>query len=216
VVRDLGGCVALREVAAVSGFSLTCPEPDVHLRGDELGRSYTPEPVARAIMLRLRDRFDLDGRTRMIELCLGGGSFVRAGRAVLGALITVVGVDRDGEAPGAVLCDEFVHGDARDLDTRGPPFDLAVTNPPFGKDVGQEATLAIVNKARRSARHCALLLPLDYQTQTGFEHHIEECTEIWPLLPRPFPHDRGMCVYVWQRGVLLTTTFRPLRWKVAA
>ncbi len=189
---------------------LTAPEPAVHLRGDALGRSYTPDPVARAIVQRLSERVGLGGT--VLEPCLGGGAFVRACREVLWPRY-VCGVDVDPEAPGRRLVDEFVAQSFGSVVDWAAAFDLSVTNPPFGKAVGQDATLRIMRAARNAATVCAMLVPLDYLTQAGFEADVAECAEVWPVLPRPFPHERGMVVLVWSAVHSGPTLHRPLRWR---
>lgn len=187
------------------------PEADVHLAGDELGRTYTPDAVALAVVLRLTER--LSDRCTVLEPCVGGGAFARAARQVLRA--QVHGVDLDATCSGQRECAAFVPGDAREvLASRGvESYDLVLTNPPFGKDVGQEVTEGIVASARRVGVVTAMLMPLDYQTQAGFEHHVADCAEVWPLLPRPFECERGMCVFVWDTRHEGLTLFRPLRWR---
>lgn len=181
-----------------------------HIKGDKLGRSYTPDLVARAICARLKPL--VAKRPRVVEPCVGGGAFARAAREVLEASF-VLGVDLDLSAEGRHDVDYFGVGDActYPLLTK---FDLAITNPPFGKNVGQAITEGIVRQARKAARVAALLMPLDYQTQAGFEEHVNACAYIWPLLPRPFAHERGMCVYVWAdtegKGAAV---FEQLRWR---
>lgn len=202
---------------------LTHPEPDTHLKGDELGRTYTPEPVARGIVEQLARRGYLTtaegGPIRTAwEPCVGGGAFPRAIRAVVRSPVVILGYDLDEKAPGWVDCNTFMVRDARD-GHRGPRpvVDLAITNPPFGLEVGQEVTEAIVAAVRRAAFVSVLLMPVDYLTQAGFEHHVDEAAEIWPMLPRPFPCDRGMATYVWDQrhlGPREATALRALRWRV--
>lgn len=196
----------------MSKLTLTHPVEDVHHAGDPLGRSYTQDLCALAICYRLAG---LVTPTSMVELCLGGGAFVRAAREVWPGLITV-GVD-----VGQREVDSFIVGDSARGYTRGrlqglytpATFGLAPTNPPWGKAVPPEVTLGILRTARKVAV-AALLLPLDILTQAGFEHDVAEALEVWPLLPRPWAHDRGVCVLVHVQGREdEQTVFRPLRWK---
>ena len=185
------------------------PEPAVHLRGDELGRSYTPDAVALAILQRLAER--VPAGASILEPCVGGGAFIRACRRVLGPRY-VCGVDVDPDAPGRAGVDEFVVQSFGSV-AWAPAFDLVVTNPPFGKAVGQDTTLCILRTARAAAEVCAMLVPIDYLTQSGFEADVAECAEVWPVLPRPFVHERGMVVLVWDQGHRGPTWHRPLRWR---
>jgi hypothetical protein len=137
--------------------------------------------------------------------------------------VHVTGTDLDPDAPGRDLCDDFTVQDARhplprrysvplgrELPTQ---FELAITNPPFGKAVGQEATVAIIAAGRRCAMVCAMLVPLDYLAQKGLEAHVGQCSLVAPLLPRPFEHERGMVLLVWDTGHAGPTVHDPLRWR---
>lgn len=195
------------------------PVRPVHLRGDAQGRSYTPDQCAQAVVRRLAA---LVTPGSVWEPCVGGGAFVRAARlAWPGAHVT--GCDLDPDAPGAALCDDFNLQDARDplprrysveLQRELPTsFDLSITNPPFGKAVGQAVTVSIIAAARQRATVCAQVVPLDYLTQTGLEAHVQECALVAPLLPRPFPHERGMVLLVWDTRHQGPATHDPLRWR---
>ena len=191
----------------------TPPEPEVHLKGDEKGRSYTPDACALAV-LRVIAEF-ITPKT-MWEPCVGGGAWVRAAR-IIWPNVWVAGTDLDPEAPGLKLCDDRAVYDARHIRRLcWPLVDLSVTNPPFGKAVGQEVTVSIVVAARRAATVCAMLVPLDYLTQAGFEAHIDECAMVAPLLPRPFPHERGMALLLWDTRHEGPTIHRKIRWKAVA
>jgi predicted RNA methylase len=178
-------------------FALEHPEPEVHVKGDPLGRSYTPDPVALAIMLRLR--LFLPQNPTVLEPCVGGGAFVRAAHR---ALFTryVVGVDIDPLAPGRHDCHEFVVQDFAKVRWTPNAVDLSVTNPPFGRAVGQDVTLAIVQNALDAAGACAVLVPLDYITQVGWAELVALCVEVWPIVGRVWDHERGMVVLVWCRA----------------
>jgi hypothetical protein len=188
------------------------PDPDpVHIPGDPLGRTYTPQHVADAIMARLDPM--LPRYPSVLEPCVGGGAFVRAAQGI-GARY-VVGVDIDPLASGRHLCHEFVvHDFSRIRWARA--CDLSVTNPPFGRAVGQDVTLAIAHNAIGAADVCALLLPVDVLTQVGWAELIAIALEVWPIVGRVWDHERGMVVLVWHhdRSVLgpaqVPTVFRPL------
>jgi len=194
---------------------LTHPVEDVHHRGDPLGRSYTPDACALAIMRRL---LPMTGERMaltpwVLEPCVGGGAFVRAAKSLVPS-VWCAGYDVDPEAPGLGQCSlpvvlDFSRPDAIPVDE----YNIAVTNPPFGKAVGQDTTLSIVRNARLSARISAMLLPVDVICQAGFEADVACAAEVWPLLPRPWPHERGMVVLVHVAGHTGPTVFRPLRWR---
>lgn len=182
---------------------------DVHVRGDALGRSYTPRPVAEAIVRRLAPR--LAESPRCWEPCVGGGSFAAAFRGLL-TEPRIDGCDLDAAAPGRLLCDRFDVADARR--PRENAYDVAGTNPPFGRLVGQDVTVAIVAALRRSARVSFALLPADVVCQAGFEEHVARASDVWPLLPRPWNHERGMVVLVWDdQHACREARFEPLRWR---
>lgn len=185
---------------------------DVHVPGDALGRSYTPRPVAEAIVRRLRPRF-LGSPVRVWEPCVGGGSIAEAMRSLLDVAL-LVGTDLDPEAPGRRLCDRFEVADART--PRPGEFGLSGTNPPFGKAVGQSVTVAIVASLRASAAVAFAILPADTVCQAGFESHVAAASDVWPLLPRPWNHERGMAVLVWDTAHTGPTRFEPLRWRHGA
>jgi len=193
----------------MSGFALTPPEPVVHIADDDKGRSYTPEPCARAIVWRLSTIITPE---TMWEPCVGGGAFIRCARDAWPG-IHVFASDIDPDAPGLLMSGASVVADAR----RVPPWmpiNLAITNPPFGKAVGQDVTVAIIANARNVSDVCAMLVPLDYLTQTGLEPHVRECSLVAPMLPRPFPHERGMVLLVWDKRHTGPCVHEQLRWKV--
>lgn len=184
-------------------FALT--SPPVHVPGDPLGRSYTPEYVAQAIAERLIQTY---GMPRVVlEPCVGGGAFVRPFRGR--ALCT--GVDIDPNAPGLALVDDPIVGDAADIDWTPDFADLSLTNPPFGAAVGQATTLRIATRAIQAADTCALLVPLDYVTQVGWADLVADCAEVWPIVGRVWEHERGMVVLVWHVHHTGATLHRPLR-----
>jgi hypothetical protein len=180
--------------------------PPEHRPGDALGRSYTPDNVAAAIVDRV---LALGVTCTWLEPCVGGGAFVRAIRA-RDEVGRICGVDLDRGAPGLALVDDPVLADF----TMWPlvqRWGVAITNPPFGPDVGQGTTLEIARRAIVSADVCALLLPGDYLTQVGWAELVESCAEVWPIVGRVWSHTRGMVVYVWRQGHQGPGLFRPLR-----
>lgn len=215
-------------------FSLSIPEPDVHVAGDPLGRTYTPDLAALAILKRLAEKPcagrggapRLAGAESFLDPCLGGGAWARAFRAVVPPVAVfsggspgpfVAGSDLDPDAPGRRDVDAF---EVRDATEPVPPalvgrFSLAATNPPFGLEVGQEVTTAIVASLRRLGIVSVALVPVDYLTQAGWEDQIAECVEVWPLLPRPFGPERGMVALVWdaRNPTPALTAYQPLRWR---
>jgi predicted RNA methylase len=183
------------------------PEPEVHLKGDPLGRSYTPDPVALAIVQRLRPW--LTSSPTVLEPCVGGGAFARAARAHLSPR-RLYGVDLDPGAPGFSDVDEAIVQDfARTPWTPGA-VELAVTNPPFGRSVGQGTTLAIVRNMRAAADVAAVLVPLGYLGQQGWADHVREAAAVWPIVGRVWEHEREMVVLVWDRDHIGLCEFRPL------
>lgn len=196
----------------MSGW-FVAPEPIVHMRCDAQGRSYTPDLCALAVVQRLARMVTPDS---VWEPCVGGGAFVRAARAVWPGVVTI-GTDIDPDAAGRALCDVFAVQDAKLDSSRYPPTSdeirVTVTNPPFGKAVGQDVTVAIIANARRDAAVCAMVVPLDYLAQAGLEEHVKECALVAPLLPRPFPHERGMVLLVWDSRHEGQTIHDQLRWK---
>lgn len=204
-----------------SPFFLTIPEPDVHFAADPLGRTYTPDLAALAVMRRLvRDRIRF--ATSFLDPCLGGGAWARAFSAVSGSLpagdeVFVAGSDLDPGAPGKRDVNAFeVHDATAPVpDEMVGRYSVTATNPPFGLEVGQDVTAAIVLGLRRLGVVSVALVPVDYLTQAGWEDQIAECVEVWPLLPRPFGPERGMVALVWDtRAIAPRTVYQSLRWKV--
>ena len=147
------------------------------------------------------------------EPCVGGGSFVAAVRAHLPGAI-VDGWDVDPEAPGRRLCDTFEARDARGAVRERRPvlWHLAITNPPFGREVGQRVTVEIVESMRSSATLAVALLPVEVQGQVGYADLVRACSDVWPLVGRPWPHLREAVVYVWDADHAGEARFEPLEW----
>jgi hypothetical protein len=176
---------------------LTPQAPEVHHKGDLLGRSYTPDVVALQTGRRLVDT--VENRAPLIlEPCVGGGAFARAARWCW-PHARITGVDIDERATGFEDCDSGVIGDATAPYPAVLRWDLAVTNPPFGRVVTQAVTLAIVRNARAAADVCAMLMPLGYLGQQGWAPLVKDCAAIWPIVGRVWEHERELCVYVWRR-----------------
>ena len=181
---------------------LTIPEADVHIKGDPLGRSYTPDHVALAIVQRLRSLWAAGQPLSIVEPCAGGGAFLRAALES-GPVHGLVALDISSDAPALrdpdLRWDGYVH-DAVTTLPRSGAWDLAATNPPFGKAVGQRTTLAIVDRMREAADVAAVLVPLGYLGQTGWAGRVEACRHVWPIVGRRvWEHDREMVVLVWDR-----------------
>lgn len=176
---------------------LTTPEADVHIKGDPLGRSYTPDHVALAIVQRLRTLWPAGQPLSIVEPCAGGGAFLRA--ALEGPVRGLLARDISITAPA--LADTRWNAEVRDATASvgDGGWDLAVTNPPFGKAVGQRTTLAIVDRMREGARVAAVLVPLGYLGQQGWADRVAFCRHVWPIVGRVWEHEREMVVLVWDR-----------------
>ena len=93
---------------------------------DALGRYYTPDPVALALLWRWRGIIGVG--FRVVDPFAGGGAWLRAGRAIGPE---VAGCDLDPDAP-AVLSGEAIHGDGLDYMRGLRDGEVIATNPPFG------------------------------------------------------------------------------------
>lgn len=181
---------------------LTTPEADVHIKGDPLGRSYTPDHVALAIVQRLRTLWPAGTTLSVVEPCAGGGAFLRAA-VTTGPVSEAMALDVSPDAPALAGPDPRWLRSVHDATTAFPTpfggFDLAVTNPPFGKAVGQKVTLAIVDRMREAAQVAAVLVPLGYLGQQGWAERVKACRAVWPIVGRVWEHEREMVVLVWDR-----------------
>ena len=106
---------------------------------DPLGRRYTPDGLARAILIRLAEELDAPPDV-IIEGHVGGGAFPRQARLVF-PTAKVVGVDLDRSAPGFDLCDVRLVGPWEDVATsilleHATSRTLVVGNPPFDDPKG--------------------------------------------------------------------------------
>lgn len=183
--------------------------------GDDLGRVFTPAPLALAICERLA----ADGVNPgfVTEGSVGPGSYVRAVRQVWPSA-HITAVDIDPAAEGLALADESVVTDwcvAMHWDTD----DLNIGNPPFPD--WRTARKHIEFSVARS-RMTVLTLPLPYLGQ-GWFNDLAPIAEVWPLLDRPWPRVREIAAFVWHDvpqierargiGLVRNAVVRPLRWK---
>jgi len=169
--------------------------------GDELGRVYTPLPLAQAIVNRL----DI-GPIRnpyILEPSVGGGAFVRAARHRW-PTARILGVDIDPAAEGLALCDDRTVGDwlaVERLDDIPVPADLGIGNPPFGKAVGAEVTAIHVELTLVRCTTVALVLPAGVLHQRAFRRCVARVErpepEVWPILGRVWDRVREVAVFVW-------------------
>jgi hypothetical protein len=177
--------------------------------GDELGRVYTPMPLAQAIVGRLVDGsvgLALNRRPYVIEPSVGGGAFVRAARWMWPAC-NILGVDIDPHAEGLALCGDRIVGDwlSPNLSDRlgglPIPADLGVGNPPFGKAVGADVTGRHVELTLERCTTVALLLPAGVLHQRAFRRAVARAgrpePEVWPILGRVWDRVREVAVFVW-------------------
>ena len=176
--------------------------------GDPLGRCYTPMPLAEAIVASLPAL----SRPLIVEPSVGGGAYARAlrrrypdGR--------VVGIDIDPTAEGLDACHERHVGDwptlARYWD-RLPGLglvDLIAGNPPFGRAVGLDVTIAHVHACLDVAEVVSLLLPLPYLCGSEFDvvwKRQRPCL-VHRVRARPWPTRlREVAVFEWRRGSTTT------------
>lgn len=187
--------------------------------GDPLGRCYTPQTLADAVV----DAISLDptwsGRListafpRVVEPSVGGGSFARS---VLRRWPSarLLGVDVDPSAEGLALCRRHVIGDwvqvarywdrldlARDEDYGDT--DLIVGNPPFGRAVGIDVTIAHVHACLDRAPLVVLVLPLPYMCGSEFDviWRRQRPAVVHRVRARPWPTRlREVAVFEWRRG----------------
>jgi len=193
---------------------LITPEANVHIKGDPLGRSYTPDHVALAVVQRLRTLWAPGAALSVVEPCAGGGAFLRAALSS-GPVHGLVALDISRDAPALSDPDLRWHAQVHDATLPLPSeggWNLAVTNPPFGKAVGQRTTLAIVDRMRAAASVAAVLVPLGYLGQTGWADRVAFCRHVWPIVGRVWEHEREMVVLVWdrRRDGVVTTAFELL------
>lgn len=167
------------------------------MTGDALGRHYTPDRCAEAIMRMLADRHGKP--STVLDPCAGGGAFLRASRAVWPDVPTLGG-DVDPDAQGAAFATEWCTSDARGwYPDRAPGVaSWVVTNPPFGPHVERGI-------AREIAAHfyetrpavLALLLPLDYIGREEWFPLVSKAARVDPVRPRPFDVIRECVVVTW-------------------
>ncbi len=169
--------------------------------GDDLGRVYTPMPLAEAIVAALPE---LPARPYIVDPGVGGGSLIRAARKrwPLGRFL---GVDVDPFAPGFADCDDIERGSWLDEDrmrARIPvPVDLVIGNPPFGRAVGAKVTAEHVLRALVAAELVAVILPVQVLCQSVFRTVVDSALRPQPEVlwvpGRPWTDVREVAVFVW-------------------
>lgn len=180
--------------------------------GDELGRCFTPLPLAQAVVDAVEWDDNAEGLlTTVLEPSVGGGAFVRAARHRW-PLARILGVDIDprAEAFELGLVDRGEVGDfptvARFWDRiefgAGGRPDLIVGNPPFGKAVGIDVTIAHVHACLDLAQVVALVLPLPYLCGHEFDAiWRRQRPAIVRVIGRPWPTRlREVAVFEWRTG----------------
>lgn len=173
--------------------------------GDELGRRYTPDPLAYACLSRLqRHMGEVD---ILVDPAVGGGAFPRGARR-LWPRAKIIGVDLDPKADGLKLCDHAYVGDwttlAAEIIAKFQP-DLIATNPPFDDPRGGAPTRAqdFTRAALQGPGHhrVSFILPLACLGTKGWTRLICE-DALWHLTPivgRPWPdHVREVALYTWR------------------
>lgn len=167
---------------------------------DPLGRCYTEQPLADAIVAAL----DLAAPPAMVlEPSVGGGSFARAARRRWPGS-WLIGVDIDPDAAGFAHCDTAMRADFLGLpdDWQGPDVDLIVGNPDFGR---KDPTVPLAH-ARACVgldpTVCALILPLGYLGIACWAGFLAEHPPKWirRIIGRPWEVVREVAVYEWHRG----------------
>lgn len=168
--------------------------------GDHLHRWYSPTWLAVAVCARLHQRTTFAHVRHILEPSCGGGAFVAAARAQWPDAI-VTAIDIDSAAHGLTLAHESMVGDA--LVVAPEKFsDLVVGNPPFGsRKNGDVSTWSVaaphVDRARRCAEVVAFVLPLPLLCSVEAQDVVRECSDVWPVIGRPFGNAREMGVFVW-------------------
>jgi hypothetical protein len=181
------------------------PEPDVHIAGDPLGRTYTPDAVALACCRALAAM----GCDPLIvsEPCVGGGAFVRAVAEVWPRSAGLTGwidvADLDHHAPGLRSnMGSWAVEDAADpvaaRSTTGR-YDLIITNPPFGEEAG-DVDVRIYAAQRPACDWLALLMPVEHACLQRWAGPMQSAV-IVPLTGRVWSVVRGMALYVWGPGI---------------
>jgi hypothetical protein len=189
-----------------AGF-LRHPEPDVHIAGDPLGRTYTPDAVALACCRALAAMGCDPSVVR--EPCVGGGAFVRAVAEVWSQQVVVGGwidaADIDPNAPGLGMASRY--GEASMVDATDPVpapgltprYDLIITNPPFGEEAG-DVDVRIYAAQRPACDWLALLMPIEHACLKRWAEPMQSAV-IVPLTGRVWSVVRGMALYVWGPGL---------------
>jgi hypothetical protein len=182
--------------------------PSVPPVRDELDRRYTPDPLACAVVRRIRVRefgervgyyrTTEDGgkvfehrAVRILEPSVGGGAFARAcSNRWPSAHIT--GVDLELDPRGVHYCSFAVTGISFLHYAPDEPPDLIVGNPPFGE------ALLHVRHALTFGCPVVFVLPLAYLGVQSWAPLVEQLSTVRPIVGRPWPeHVREVAVYEW-------------------
>jgi hypothetical protein len=187
------------------------PPTDV---GDPSGVVYTPDSLALALVRHVAPR--LPSRPTVLEAQVGGGAIVRACRRALRPS-WVIGVDIDPEAAGLALVDRAIVGDWPALAAEvGFEVAFAPGNPPFGRAVGIEVTIAHVRASIECARVCVQVLPGAYVSGQEFHRGVwarRPPAEVVRITSRPWPDRlREVVALVWDRDHVGPTTVGTLEW----
>lgn len=175
-------------------------EPAVHIAGDPLGRTYTPDAVALACCRALAAMGCDPGVVR--EPCVGGGAFARAVADVWPCTVSTGRIDvadLDPDARGLRMVSVLGSEVADATDSPSGRYDLIVTNPPFGKQAG-DVDVRIYAAQRPSCRWLALLMPIEHACLQRWAGPMQDAA-IVPLTGRVWSVVRGMALYVWGPGV---------------
>lgn len=186
----------------------------VHDTRDPLGRRYTPDPLAAAVVARLVAAGVVGHLPcTVVEPHVGGGGFVRAVRSAAPSA-RVVGVDLDPRAEGLASCGEQVVGDWLDVAgavvARSRPR-LIVGNPPFDDPKGGSPTraqdhLAATFEAVAASgsdglpvTYLAWVLPLAYLGTQAWGRLLTRwpTVEVTPIVGRPWEQQREVALYRW-------------------
>ncbi len=181
--------------------------------GDELGRVYTPEPLAAAIVDAIEHRGQRPGV--IVEPSVGGGAFMRQAQRRW-ADAHRVGVDLDPEARGFAHCDDTLNGNwievaeewRRTLDRKiHHPFlafrpNIIVGNPDFGR---KNCRIPLAHaKACLSLDPdvCSLILPWAYACNATWSPFLAEHPPkyIRRITCRVWDVVREVAAYEWHRG----------------
>jgi hypothetical protein len=196
--------------------------------GDELGRVYTPDALAAAIVAVV----EVDYRPGMmlVECAVGGGAFIRQGYERWPDIHTV-GVDIDPRARGFEYVDEALHGDwievaeewagrigrnIHHLYATRP--DVIISNPDFGRKNCRIPLAHAKACLSLDPEVCALILPHAYSNNATWAPFLAEHRPkyLHRVIGRVWDVVREVDVYEWHRGFRGDTISRPLPgWPIA-